>query len=265
MAHITESGIVDDYTVLPTTKERGRNIIDSRALVEWLKPYRGEVVYLEDFQEGTQLAPKTFRSMSESFSSTWTCLALLGMRRKALKATEWQRQYWPASTGTDTKEEALKAAKAIWPEMSFHKSDRCSTPHDGIVDACLIAEFARRETMEGLLPPTEKEEFELNFVRTWNALVTGTGIGGIRGTIPKGRLSQWNQRLKQPEWKENYEEAIKAMVKDDHCLGNNERGWKANLEYFLRPNTLDKLLDRAKVRESKKNQEQQKEDTGTWL
>ena len=118
--------------------------------------------------------------------------------------------------------------------------------------------------MEGNVPPTEKEEFELNFVRTWNALVTGTGIGGIRGTIPKGRLSQWNQRLKQPEWKDNFEDAIKAMVTDPHCLGEGTSDWKASLEYFLRPDTLEKLLIRAKVREEKAKSKETKQNKINW-
>lgn len=43
----------------------------------------------------------------------------------------------------DTKATSLNAARRLWPGGDFTKSKRAHTPHDGIVDALLMAEFAR--------------------------------------------------------------------------------------------------------------------------
>lgn len=253
LSHVTDTGILDDYAKMPTKQDGPKRIIDSREVVLWLRKYKGEPVGLEDFRVGGKIKVNTLNSMARSYGALRACVDLVGNPRHSLFPNDWQGHFWKRDDKEkSTKDYAEECARKLWPTHNFHATDRCYTPHDGIIDAALIAEFVRRKALDSLLPPTEKEEFELNFVRTWNALVTGTGIGGIRGTIPKGRLSQWNQRLKQPDWKDNFEDAIKAMVKDDHCLGNNQRGWKANLEYFLRPDTQDKLLGRAAKREEEK-------------
>lgn len=60
----------------------------------------------------------------------------------------WQAKMFK---GTDArckpKEKAYQAAKMIWHDIDEHAMvfPRAKRPHDGIIDACLIAEFGRRE------------------------------------------------------------------------------------------------------------------------
>ena len=271
--YLSSAGQIKDQIVMPNMRDRGKNVVDTRTLVEWLKPLVEETVYLEDFQENlggpskfnrVANTPMMTRSLSESFASIWTCLTLLGMRRKAIMPREWQRQFWAYEKGLDTKEEALKAALLLQPDHDFRKSERATKPHDGIVDAYLIAEFARRESLDGLLPPTVNEEFEIEFVRAWNALTAGTGVSKIRSAIPDGRLSQWQQRLKQPSFREGWEEALKYAVTDPFYLGDNGRNWKLNLKYFLQPNSVSILLGKAQDKKLAAKKAQQKEDEGNW-
>ncbi len=42
------------------------------------------------------------------------------------------------------KEYAYTTAHRLYPSVSFLATDRCSVPHDGMVDALLIAEYGRR-------------------------------------------------------------------------------------------------------------------------
>jgi len=44
----------------------------------------------------------------------------------------------------DTKAMSLLAAKRLFPNTDFRKNTHCKIPHDGIVDALLIAEYGRR-------------------------------------------------------------------------------------------------------------------------
>lgn len=47
----------------------------------------------------------------------------------------------------DPKERSRQAAVRLFPHSDFRKSDRCKKAHDGIVDAVLIAEYARRKNL----------------------------------------------------------------------------------------------------------------------
>lgn len=42
-----------------------------------------------------------------------------------------------------TKTRALKGVQQLYPTLSLLKNSRCRTPHDGIVDAVLLAEYGR--------------------------------------------------------------------------------------------------------------------------
>lgn len=55
----------------------------------------------------------------------------------------WQRKMLGKVPKGQTKVAALEAARAIWPQESWIPPG-CHTPHDGIIDAALIAEFCRR-------------------------------------------------------------------------------------------------------------------------
>lgn len=62
----------------------------------------------------------------------------------------WQKSVWVhcdkvmLANKVDTKKTSLACAKRLWPGDLFLKTPKCKTPHDGIVDAMLIAEAARR-------------------------------------------------------------------------------------------------------------------------
>lgn len=47
----------------------------------------------------------------------------------------------------DTKAMAALSVKKLFPKADFRKSTRCTKVHDGIVDAALLAEYARRNNL----------------------------------------------------------------------------------------------------------------------
>ncbi len=47
----------------------------------------------------------------------------------------------------DTKATSLNAARRLFPLVDFRKSERAKKPHDGKVDALLMAEYARRKNL----------------------------------------------------------------------------------------------------------------------
>lgn len=50
-------------------------------------------------------------------------------------------------------------------------------------------------------------------------------------------------RLKDKWWSENWEKAMDILKTLDFCKGKNDRGWVADIEFFLRPDSVAKLLE----------------------
>lgn len=54
----------------------------------------------------------------------------------------WQKEAWEGVTKqADNKQTSLIAAKRLFPEQTFIATPRSRTPHDGLVDAALIAYY----------------------------------------------------------------------------------------------------------------------------
>jgi hypothetical protein len=57
------------------------------------------------------------------------------------------------------------------------------------------------------------------------------------------RATALGQRRADPLWRERWQEAITAAFATPFCRGTNPRGWTATVDWFLRPDTLDKILE----------------------
>jgi len=66
---------------------------------------------------------------------------------KRILSYDWH----PEILGRIPKGQAKALAKAkvaeLWPDESWLPSERASVPHDGLIDAALIAEYGRRKTI----------------------------------------------------------------------------------------------------------------------
>ena len=78
---------------------------------------------------------------------------------------------------------------------------------------------------------------------------------------PQEVLDEWNQKMdqrceltearkrtlkvraKDPKWIERWSEAIAKASTQPFLLGENNRGWKADFEWFLKPDSLTKILE----------------------
>lgn len=65
----------------------------------------------------------------------------------------WQKTMWQGiplvkrvgKKSTDTKKMSLHAATRLFPNFDFTKSERAEKPHDGIIDALLMADYCKRK------------------------------------------------------------------------------------------------------------------------
>ena len=73
------------------------------------------------------------------------CLAAAAIAHTFVTPVKWQNTMLVGvERKLDTKKRALIAARRIWPTEDFLATERSKKPHDGIVDAALLAEYGRR-------------------------------------------------------------------------------------------------------------------------
>lgn len=76
----------------------------------------------------------------------------------------------------------------------------------------------------------------------WNKLSAAAGLPGIL-QLTKPRAKALAQRLRDPVWLENWEAALAQVPKADWRTGKNDRQWRATFDWFVRPDTVAKLIE----------------------
>lgn len=147
IAFVTNDGQIADLQVMPTFKDGKYNRVEATALNDLFLRDSFDISNIRFVSYEKPVGSKSasaVRSMADSFAVVDAVLSLLGLRREPITPQKWQREYWARQTGDDTKKKALAVAQRLWPEQSWLATSRSTKPHDGLVDAALIAEFARR-------------------------------------------------------------------------------------------------------------------------
>ena len=70
-------------------------------------------------------------------------------------------------------------------------------------------------------------------------------IEGVRKvyTMSDNRKKALRARWGNPWWRENWQKALDTIPNCPGLLGQNERKWKANIDWFLRPGVVAKILE----------------------
>ncbi len=76
-------------------------------------------------------------------------------------------------------------------------------------------------------------------VKVWNERSGGVKV---RNLSP-GRQSALRARLRNQFWVDNWRAAIDKIATSKFCHGQNDRGWKADIDFFIRPDTISKVLE----------------------
>ncbi len=76
-------------------------------------------------------------------------------------------------------------------------------------------------------------------VKEWNMI---DGVIQCRAITPKRRQAI-AARMKDQFWKEHWREAIDKARTIDALTGRNDRNWRADLDWFLRPDTVAQLIE----------------------
>ena len=145
IAAIGEFGNLIHRWVMPIQRARKGNEIDVVALYAIFNDATNggqiEATYIIEEPGGSKSA-KAAASMAGSFHAVRSLLESRKKRWHRITPKQWQDVMIPGAKG-DTKPRALAKARQLWPDEKWLASDRCRTPHDGMIDAGLIAEWGR--------------------------------------------------------------------------------------------------------------------------
>lgn len=146
---LNQDGALLSSNIMPTRKLAKGRRVDAQYLEDLLTanfPYFVEDVrtILED-PGGHAPSAAGLRSMSMAFATAETILSLHATPYMIVHPRKWQAEFWSRTAGkkTDTKAAALDSARKLWPSQDWAPGRR-TKPHDGLVDAALIAEWGRR-------------------------------------------------------------------------------------------------------------------------
>ncbi len=88
----------------------------------------------------------------------------------------------------------------------------------------------------------ERTAAEDEFVKAWNELAEDTGIPKIvRFTAHRSRT--FAARRHDPFFVANWQAGLERIKKIPGLWGSNDRGWKGDVDWFLRPDTLVKIME----------------------
>lgn len=70
-------------------------------------------------------------------------------------------------------------------------------------------------------------------------------IKGVRHArcLNSARRNQIRIRLRDKHFAAHWREALRNVASSSFCRGDNDRGWQANIDWFLRPTTFAKLIE----------------------
>lgn len=76
----------------------------------------------------------------------------------------------------------------------------------------------------------------------WRQYAEKLGLPPIRGWPPK-RIAALKSRLRDPLWLDDFERAVRKLEESPFLQGVNERGWKATIDWLLRPESVNRVLE----------------------
>lgn len=83
-------------------------------------------------------------SIGYGFGLLKQCLVDFKIPHEVVRAKEWQKEFGISGSKGNTKIQALRICRDLFPNLNLLATERSKQPHKGIVDAALIAEFGRR-------------------------------------------------------------------------------------------------------------------------
>jgi len=141
------AGSIIGHCKMPVTKRKSRNEVNIRAVHLWLSEVTGgnlsNAVYVIEEPNNSRNASTAY-SVASSFHSLRGFFETKMLNWHRITPQSWQKTMLGKFPAGESKIYALAKARELWKDETFLATPRCKTPHEGIVDASLIAEYARK-------------------------------------------------------------------------------------------------------------------------
>mgnify|MGYP003108785782 FL=1 len=137
-------GSLIDKIAMPCQQRSKKREIDIRKIHEWLVDFNTPFVLAIEEPLAHAKSSQAVRSMAISFGKLLGMAECKGYVVARVSVHKWQKAMLGYMPKGQTKRAALDKAQAMEPSENWLKNKRCRTPHDGIVDAFLIAHFYRK-------------------------------------------------------------------------------------------------------------------------
>ncbi len=145
IAYIEESEVVTH--IMPTISLGKKRVLDNLAIREIFSGFDPAKTYavLEEQHSFPKQGVVSTCSICYSFGILKQCLVDFEIPHEVIPAKDWQREFNISGRKGNTKAQALQICQNLFPNLNLLATERSKKPHEGIVDAMLIAEFARRK------------------------------------------------------------------------------------------------------------------------
>lgn len=122
---------------------------------------------------------------------------------------------------------------------------------DPLVDDCTRQQ--PNHTKHNLTKPNQTKDSQeaitpLQIIDSWNDEM------GTKVTMTERRRKTIISRLKNQWWAEHWPEALSRVRGSPFLMGENDRGWKADIDFFIKPDSVNKIIEGSydnKTRKSK--------------
>lgn len=141
------TGNIVSKTPMPTLIREGKKEVDTHKTHQW-------ILGLDEFDQDLYIAieeplrhaksSQAVRSMALSFGKLLGLCEVFGWKHKCVVVRDWQRSMLGSFKKGESKQKALQIANNLEPLEQWLKSSRSTKPHDGMVDAFLIAHYIKK-------------------------------------------------------------------------------------------------------------------------
>jgi hypothetical protein len=131
--------------VMPTRGKAKGNEVDAERVWAWIDEWQScsSVTVILETPGKHSPGAQALCSMWDSYGAIRGVLESRRIRHHRITPQAWQKVMLPGCAKGDTKPAALAKARQLWPEESWLATPRSTKPHEGLIDAALIAEYGR--------------------------------------------------------------------------------------------------------------------------
>ena len=144
IAAVSEPAKIEKIWTMPTRGKSKGNEVDGEFIASFFDSWmREEITVIIETPGKFAKGVMAISSMWDSYGCIRGVLECRGIRHHRINPQAWQKVMLVGCKKGDTKPAALAKARQLWPQETWLPSPRCSKPHDGMIDAALIAEYGR--------------------------------------------------------------------------------------------------------------------------